>query len=182
MVTIANAVGSGDLGIELDIPAVEGDLDAFSTEYDPSNYHGLYARFVEDGPLVTAYRSGKYIVTGASSFDELHETNELFLTALTDLGIINSSVSPGFGVQNVVCTAELDEAVNLNALAIGLGLEVTEYEPEQFPGLVYRPEEFSAVLLVFASGSVVITGATDLQSAEAAFEHLRSQIGTVFPD
>jgi TATA-box binding protein (TBP) (component of TFIID and TFIIIB) len=71
---------------------------------------------------------------------------------LADLGVIEEDAQTGFTVENVVCTAMLEDLVSLNVLAIGLGLEVTEYEPEQFPGLVYRPEEVGAVLMVFPMG------------------------------
>lgn len=176
MVTIANTVGSGDLGVELDVAEVQADLEVPFTEYDPANYHGLYVRLVEDGPLITLYRSGKYIISGCSSFEELHDTNREFLKKLACLDIVESSTETGFTVQNVVCTDELQREVNLNALSIGLGLESVEYEPEQFPGLIYRPADFPAVLLVFANGKVVITGASDVDTAEEAFLHLQSQI------
>jgi len=57
-VEIANIVGSGDLGVELDLEALEGDLSTPYLEYDPSNYHGLYVRLEEGGPLITVYRAG----------------------------------------------------------------------------------------------------------------------------
>lgn len=178
MVTIANVVGSGDVGIELDIETLEPDIKAPYTEYNPENYHGLYVRPVEDGPLITVYRSGKYIVSGASSVDELEDTNKKFLQTLAYLDIIESSASVDFAVQNMVCTAELQDGVDLNALSIGLGLESVEYEPEQFPGLVYRPDEHPTVELVFANGKVVITGAPDMETAEEAFNQLRDRIRT----
>jgi transcription initiation factor TFIID TATA-box-binding protein len=55
-------------------------------------------------------------------------------------------------------------------------LESTEYEPEQFPGLIYRPSDFDAVLLIFATGKVVITGSKDLETAETAFFHLQPKV------
>jgi transcription initiation factor TFIID TATA-box-binding protein len=82
-------------------------------------------------------------------------------------------------VQNLVCTAELGGSLNLNALAIGLGLENTEYEPEQFPGLVYRPSEADSVILLFGSGRVVITGSPDLDSAEKDFQIVQSEVADV---
>jgi len=130
---IANIVGSGDLGVELDLEAVEDDLSTPFLEYDPSNYHGLYVRLEEGGPLITVYRSGKYIISGCPGEKELRETNDGFLRTLAELGITDEAQQTRFTVQNVVCTAMLDEMVSLNALSIGLGLEVTEYEPEQFP-------------------------------------------------
>lgn len=175
-IEIANVVGSGDLGVELDVEAVEADLSTPYSEYDPSNYHGLYVRLKEDGPLITIYRSGKYIISGCSSKELLHETNEAFQRLLADLDVIEENAQIGFTIQNVVCTAMLDEPVSLNALTIGLGLEVTEYEPEQFPGLVYRPAEIGAVLLVFANGKMVITGAKNVETAESAYKHLQSKV------
>lgn len=176
MVSIVNIVGAGDLGIEFDLTEIGRNLNVPYTEYDPSNYHGLYVRSIEDGPLITLYRSGKYFITGSSSFDGLHETNRGFLEALIELGIFDSAVETGFTIQNVVCMGELNQSVNLNALSVGLGFESVEYEPEQFPGLIYRPTDFSAVLLVFSSGKVVITGATDVEIAEEAFEYIQDQI------
>lgn len=176
MVCIANAVGSGDLGRELNLEQVGNDLSVPYTEYNPENYHGLYIRVEEDGPLITVYRSGKYIISGSSSLRELHKTNNVFLKRLAELDGITEINKTGFSLQNLVCTADLKEDVNLNTLSIGLGLESVEYEPEQFPGLVYRPAEYPLVLLVFASGKVVITGAPTQETAEEAFEHLRSRI------
>jgi len=175
-VEIANVVGSGDLGVELDVEAVEADLSTPYSEYDPSNYHGLYVRLEEGGPLITIYRSGKYIISGCPSEELLYETNEEFQRVLADLAVIKENAQIEFTIQNVVCTAMLDEPISLNALAIGLGLEMTEYEPEQFPGLVYRPEEIGAVLLVFANGKMVITGAKNVDTAESAYEHLKSKV------
>jgi transcription initiation factor TFIID TATA-box-binding protein len=179
MISIANAVGSGDLGVELDVAEVESDLDLPYTEYNPSNYHGLYLRLVEGGPLITVYRSGKYIISGCSTFDQLYETNDAFLTSLSELDIVDAETETGFKVQNVVCTAQLDDSVDLNTLSIALGLESVEYEPEQFPGLIYRPTDYPAVLLVFANGKIVVTGASDVDTAEDAFKHLQEQVATL---
>jgi transcription initiation factor TFIID TATA-box-binding protein len=68
-VEIVNVVGSGALGVEIDLDALSADIP--TTEYNPDNYHGMYIRLAEDAPLVTVYRSGKYIITGANSTEEL---------------------------------------------------------------------------------------------------------------
>lgn len=71
-------------------------------------------------------------------------------------------------VQNIVSSADLGRNLNLNAIAIGFGLESIEYEPEQFPGLVYRLEEPSVVALLFGSGKLVVTGGKNVDDAEQA--------------
>jgi len=180
MIDIANVVGSGDLDVELDIAEVELDLDLPYTEYDPSNYHGLYVRLAKGGPLITVYRSGKYIISGCSTFELLYESNDRFLTELSELEIVDTNVETDFTVKNLVCTAQLDDTVDLNTLSIALGLELVEYEPEQFPGLIYRPTDHAPVLLVFANGKIVITGAPNIDAAEDAFNHLKEQVTAYF--
>jgi transcription initiation factor TFIID TATA-box-binding protein len=60
---------------------------------------------------------------------------------------------------------------------IDLGIEKVEYEPEQFHGLVYRPDETNCVLLVFGSGKVVITGGRTAEENREAFEMLSKRVG-----
>lgn len=84
---------------------------------------------------MTLYRTGKYIITGASSEAEAGRLRDEFLAVLHRHGIVSAADDVWFTVQNYVCMADMERSLNLSALAIGLGLEVTEYEPEQFPGL-----------------------------------------------
>lgn len=55
-------------------------------------------------------------------------------------------------------------------------MERTEYEPEQFPGLIYRPEFLDCVILIFATGRVVITGTREFEIAERAFKQLQNTL------
>jgi transcription initiation factor TFIID TATA-box-binding protein len=178
MVEVVNVVASGSLGVELDLEAIADDLDI--VDYDPDKYPGAYFRFGDSAPLITLYRTGKYIITGAGSEEEAYTTREEFLNTLSGHQILPTAEDDWFRLQNYVCMSEVGENLNLSALAIGLGLEVTEYEPEQFPGLVYRPAEHDCVLLVFGSGKVIITGATSIQAAEAAFQSFEEQIMELF--
>jgi transcription initiation factor TFIID TATA-box-binding protein len=175
MVEIVNVVASGSLDAEFDLERVAADIGSIA-DYDPDKYPGMYLRFGEDDPLITVYRTGKYIVTGADSEGEAHRIRERFLNLLTENGMIPAPVDEWFRIQNFVCTAELDKSLNLNALAIGLGLENTEYEPEQFPGLIYRPTGADSVVLLFASGRVVITGSPNLDEAEETFTALQEEV------
>jgi len=175
MVKIINVVGSGSLDVEFDLESVADDIGSIA-EYDPAKYPGMYIRFDDDASLITIYRTGKYIVTGADSEEDAHAIRERLLKFFADNGVIPTSDDEWFRIQNLVCTAELGESLNLNALAIGLGLESTEYEPEQFPGLIYRPPGADSVVLLFASGRVVITGSSDLDAAEQMFSSLRDEV------
>ena len=126
-----------------------------------------------------------YVFTGADSIPEIHQTKDILLSALSKMGIISASEPPDeeivdqFEIQNFVFTATIGRELNLNALAIGLGLEHTEYEPEQFPGLVYRPLSGSCTLLIFATGKIVITGVTSEEIAETELNKLKEKINTL---
>lgn len=171
---IVNIVGSGSLDVELDLSQLADDLDSSIAEFDPDHYPGIYLRFDDDAPLITIYRTGKYILTGAESKKETYRYRDCFLELLSEMDVIEESDDLQFKIQNYVLVADLGEPQNLEALAIGLGLEQTEYEPEQFPGLVYRPTNYSCVLLIFASGKTVIAGVTSEQMAQEAFSELKT--------
>jgi transcription initiation factor TFIID TATA-box-binding protein len=176
-VTIVNVVGSGAVSSEFDLEELCLEIGS-EAEYDPENYPGMYLRF-EGKPTITVYRTGKFIIYGADNIDEIYEARDFLLTQLADLGAIESPEDTGFSIQNVVCTGKLESEQNLNAVAIQLGLDRTEYEPEQFPGLIYRPEEHNCVLLIFGSGKVVITGCKDLDTAQSALDDLERTLSAV---
>lgn len=176
MVEIVNIVASGALNAEIDLERLADDIGEPVACYDPDKHPGMYLQLEEDAPLITVYRTGKFIITAAVSKKEAHALREQFLNLFSDMGVIENSEEEWFSVQNYVCTAELGQNLNLNALAIGLGLEKTEYEPEQFPGLIYRPSGADNVVLLFASGRVVITGSPDLNIAEQTFATLKDEV------
>ncbi|MEM4508698.1 MAG: TATA-box-binding protein, partial [Archaeoglobaceae archaeon] len=83
---------------------------------------------------------------------------------------------PDVKVQNIVASADLGTDLNLNAIAVGLGLENVEYEPEQFPGLVYRLTDPRVVVLIFGSGKMVVTGGKSPEDAQKAVEKISNEL------
>jgi len=131
MVSVVNMVGSGSLNVELDLETLAEEIGQPQAQYNPDKYPGMYLRFEEEAPLITVYRTGKYIITGPTSEEELFDLRERFLRFLSDMDVIENATDEWFSVQNYVCTEDLGQTLDLNALSIGLGLERTEYEPEQ---------------------------------------------------
>ncbi|KAF5423795.1 MAG: transcription initiation factor TFIID TATA-box-binding protein, partial [Candidatus Methanomarinus sp.] len=83
---------------------------------------------------------------------------------------------PQITIQNIVASADLGTKLNLNAIAIGLGFENIEYEPEQFPGLVYRINSPKIVVLIFSSGKLVVTGGKSPNDCQRGVEIVREQL------
>lgn len=167
-------VGSGELNAEFDLDSISQNIDAMDSEYNPEKFHGLSIRFQENGPAVALYRSGSYGVRGASSTEQIWFAQERLLEMLSDLGIEYEHATE-FHITNIVFTADLGRTLDLSNLALQLGLESVEYDPEHFPGLVYRME--GGVVLIFSSGKVVLTGFRRRDSAEAAYQTLQEDIG-----
>ncbi|MFB6186318.1 MAG: transcription factor, partial [Halobacteriaceae archaeon] len=120
--------------------------------------------------------SGKYIVRGGKSYETLYGTNQQVVDLLTDFGIVEESVDPGFEVRNIVCVVDSGRDINLQALIVLVGLENAELEPEQFPGLVYRPEEFNCIFLIFSSGKIVVTGSSNEDEIVEAVDSMLERI------
>lgn len=173
-VDVVNVVGAGKLGLEVELRALADDLDV-EAEYDPKAHTGMHIR-LNNGALITLYRTGSYHIVGVDSEQALFDARDEFLEVVREVGLDVPSGEDPFSVRNFVTTTSIGEPVNLNALAIGLGLEQVEYEPEQFPGLVYRPMEFDAVVLIFGSGKMVVTGVRSVERAERVRESVANEV------
>lgn len=174
-VDIVSITAVGDIEEEVDIQAVAEDVNLPVARHDPGLNASLF-RFKEDGRLVLLYRSGKYILRGGDEFDQMYEINNRFLNVLSELGIKIAEVS--LEVKNVVTLGNIEQKLDLNELMVELGIGQVEYEPEQFPGLVFRPSETRCVLLIFSSGKVVITGGRSKNENEEAFSAFIERINT----
>lgn len=98
--------------------------------------------------------------------------------SLKDAGIPLTG-SPVYEVQNIVASADLEQPINLTSTVISLGLEKVEYEPEVFPGLVYRLDDPKVVILLFGSGRLVCTGAKKPMDVEAAIVRISRELRSV---
>jgi TATA binding protein of transcription factor TFIID len=172
-IEIQNVVASTGIGQELDLEALATDLPG--ADFNPDNFPGLVYRTQEPKAAALIFRSGKIVCTGAKSIDDVHEALDIIFAKLRELGIPIED-APEITVQNIVSSADLGHSLNLNALAIGLGLEDVEYEPEQFPGLVYRMDDPEVVILLFGSGKVVITGGKSVDDASGAVDRIVDRI------
>lgn len=170
---IENVVASSDIGQELALDQLATDLDG--AEYNPENFPGVVYRLQEPKAATLIFHSGKVVSTGAKSVDGVNDALDIVFDDLRALGIDVDS-NPPIEVQNIVSSAGLEQSLNLNAIAIGLGLEQIEYEPEQFPGLVYRLEDPDVVVLLFGSGKLVITGGNETEEAQQALTHVQDRL------
>lgn len=172
-IDVVSISASGDLHREVDIQKLAADVSLPISNYNPEQ-NAAFFRFEDGGELLILYVSGKYILRGGNDFDEMYKVNDEFLKVLSGHGLPAEDAT--LAVKNVVAMGDLEQKINLNTLAVGLGLEETEYEPEQFPGLIFRPSESRCVLLVFSSAKVVITGGRTKEEDKIAFKLLSDRV------
>jgi len=175
-ITIQNVVASTSLADQLDLHAIALALEG--AEYDPEHFPGLIYRIKDPKTATLLFRSGKAVCTGAKSLDGVKAAITKVAAKVRETGA-DIKEAPVVEVQNIVASADLGQELNLNATAISLGLERVEYEPEQFPGLVYRMAEPKVVVLLFGSGKLVCTGAKTKEDAEAAVERMGEDLRAV---
>lgn len=164
-VQIENIVATVTLQHSLDLTIIESRIP--DVEYNPDQFPGLVYRL--DNPRVTAliFKSGKMVVTGAKSVNQLVFAVKKILRNMINRGIPIHG-KPQVQVQNIVASANIGTMVDLERAA-GV-LPGSMYEPEQFPGLIYRLDKPMVVLLIFSSGKMVITGAKREEEVSEAVE------------
>jgi len=126
-----------------------------NTEYNPETFPGLVLRIKEPKSAVLVFSSGNLVCTGTKSLTQVRKVIDEVIKQLKKVNV-KITITPKITVQNIVASGTINLQLNLNYLA--LEMENTEYEPEQFPGLVYKLEESNATFLLFSNGKLVCTG------------------------
>jgi transcription initiation factor TFIID TATA-box-binding protein len=152
-VEIVNIVVSTGLGH--DIPLEKMAATFSNTEYNPEQFPGLVIRIKEPKTSALIFSSGNVVCTGAKSLEEVRQSLEKIKETLKKIKI-NITITPEIHIQNMVASGSINMDLNLNVLA--MKLDNTEYEPEQFPGLVYKLNKAKATFLLFSNGKIVCTG------------------------
>ncbi len=168
-IIIQNVVASINLFTTIDLVTAYQTLiddDDLFVSYNPETFPGLILKIKKPKISSLVFSSGKLVLTGAKSTQMVHEGVVQMTKILKTVGT-KIDEDPEIIVQNIVASGHFNHrTINLELAA--LWLEHSMYEPEQFPGLIYRLAEPKTVLLLFQSGNLVCTGAkTEVQVREA---------------
>ncbi|KAF2418494.1 TATA binding protein [Tothia fuscella] len=170
--TLQNLVATVNLNCRLDLKTIA--LHARNAEYNPVSCASSHKRFaavimrIRD-PKTTAliFASGKMVVTGAKSEDDSKLASRKYARIIQKLGF--NAQFTDFKIQNIVGSCDVKFPIRLEGLA-SKHHNFSSYEPELFPGLIYRMMKPKIVLLIFVSGKIVLTGAKVREEIYQAFE------------
>ena len=166
-IRIENVVATASLDQKIDLQAI---MKVFrNVEYRPKKFPGLVFRLKRPKTATLIFSTGKMVCTGAKSEKLARSAIRKVVRELKNNGIIILD-KPEIMIQNIVATANLHGKVDLEAAADVL--ENVMYEPEQFPGLIYRMGDPKVVILIFTSGKLVCTGGKSAEMVDVAVAKL----------
>ena len=170
-IKIQNMVVTAALGTDIVLNKLVSKLQ--NIEYEPDQFPGMIIRIKNPKSAVLLFSSGRLVCTGTTSLKDAKSVISKVVSMLRKQKI---KISRNYKVhlENIVASAELKRELNLDD--IGFTLENTEYEPEQFPGLVYRMDNPRVTFLLFTSGRVICTGAKSLSDVKKAVETLDKRL------
>jgi transcription initiation factor TFIID TATA-box-binding protein len=178
---VVNMVAGTRLTDSIDLYSVSATLDV---PYEAEQFPGMVYRVSPDthGPTAPTlclllFSSGKCVATGAKAYEDVETAMSMIHADLSDNGFSMWPFDPAdIEVSNIVITTDYGNNLSLRNLVLALPFDRSEYEPEQFPGLIYRLSETAGVCLIFSSGKCVITGTSSLDEAEEAVGELRAEL------
>jgi len=181
-IKVVNIVVSTSL--EHAIPLEKMAATLSNTEYNPEQFPGLVIRIKEPKTSALIFSSGKVVCTGARSMEKVNEAIKKIIKSLEKIKV-KITIKPEVKIQNIVASGSVGFALNLNILA--MKLHNIEYEPEQFPGLVYKLDldskkngKFRATFLLFSNGKIVCTGTKSEEQVHEALELLIVNLRKIF--
>jgi transcription initiation factor TFIID TATA-box-binding protein len=173
-IRVVNIVVSASLGHDIPLEKMAATLS--NTEYNPEQFPGLVIRIKDPKTSALIFNSGKIVCTGAKNMDEVQKSIQQIIKSLEKINV-KITTEPEVTIQNIVASGGVGMDLNLNTLA--MKLQNTEYEPEQFPGLVYKvnvepkgAKSFKATFLLFSNGKIVCTGTKSNEQVHQAVDAL----------
>lgn len=168
-IVIQNCVASVNLFTDINLVSVYQQLidsDELSVSYNPEQFPGLILKTKNPKISSLVFSSGKLVITGAKSTQMVHGAVDAVIDILKKSGSVIEE-KPEIIVQNIVASGNFNKR-QINLELASMWLESSMYEPEQFPGLIYRLPHPKTVLLLFQSGNLVCTGAKTEDDVHAA--------------
>ncbi|THH09982.1 hypothetical protein EW145_g1617 [Phellinidium pouzarii] len=162
--TLQNIVATVNLDCRLDLKTIA--LHARNAEYNPKRFAAVIMRIRDPKTTALIFASGKMVVTGAKSEDDSRLASRKYARIVQKLGF--DAKFAEFKIQNIVGSCDVKFPIRLEGLAYSHG-QFSSYEPELFPGLIYRMIKPKVVLLIFVSGKIVLTGAKVREEIYTAF-------------
>jgi len=174
--TIENIVAHAKIADSININKLaEKDSDF---KYNPNEFSGLTLKLDEPKTAVLLLPNGKAICTGAKRMEDVETAIKNVTNKIKRAGI-KVKTKPKVETTNITVSLDLKKELHLASISKGLMLENVNYEPEEFPGLIYKMDDLEVILLLFSSGKIVCTGASTTEDASKAIELMKEKLSSL---
>lgn len=140
--------------------------------FSTSNNSWLKMRLMPEGYYTAFYKSGKFLVTGIKSPHEVYNFADRVIALLQDAGI--AVTQKDIKIHNFVIQDKIDMTTTLEKLMYALDHSKCNYEPEQFPALIYK--DWGATFLLFSTGKITVTGIKEEEHIESTIDNFKQLI------
>ncbi|CAD8128281.1 unnamed protein product [Paramecium sonneborni] len=168
---IQNVVSTVDLGTELNLVVISNG--ARMAEYNPKRFSAVIMRLNNPSTTALIFQTGKMVCTGAKSEDQSLVAARKYAKIIHKLGF--QVTFKNFKIQNIVASFDFRKPIKLDEFTKDQQYRsVVQYEPEIFPGLIFRKitDQKKITLLIFVSGRCVITGGKKTEDLNNVFKFI----------
>ena len=173
-IKIENIVASTAFGIRIPLEKMVKHLEG--AEYEPQQFPGLVYRVKNPKAAMLVFSTGKIVCTGARSVADVKKAVAILAKMIRSLKL-DVPKKYKIQVENIVASAQIPARLDLDKIVFAL--ENTEYEPDQFPGLVFRMKDPKAALLLFSSGKVICTGTRKIEDVGYAMNFVFKKLKSI---
>ena len=171
-VIIENVVATAGINQEINIKKI---IKKFSNvKYNPEKFPGAILKIKSPKATILLFRTGNIVCTGTKSEEKAKEALSFFVDKLEESGVDLIHGMSEVKIENIASSCDLKSEIHLENAARMLPRSL--YEPEQFPGIIHRMHYPKTVILLFASGKLVCTGAKVTSDIHLSVNTLRSML------
>ena len=171
IIEIVNVIASATIEEKLDLNKIQAKIPAI--EYNPEQFPGAVFRITTPKTATLLFSTGKMVCTGSKS-EEMARIAVKTVVKKLRKEKIKIKKDAVVTIQNIVSSINLGGKIHLEKAARTLPRSM--YEPEQFPGVIHRMVDPKTVILLFASGKLVCTGAKTEKDVYRSVNNLHSRL------
>lgn len=175
-IKIENIVAYAKISELLDMEIISEKIPKSS--YNPDEFNGVSIKFDDLKIAVIILSNGKLVCTGVKKIQDAESIIKKIAKQVKDIGF-EIKKDYKIEIENVIASTDLKQELHLASIANALILQNVDYEPEEFPGLIYRMEELCTVVLLFNLGKIVCTGAKSIDDAKKAIDEMVDKLASI---
>ncbi len=175
-IKVENVVSFATLGKRIVLNKLVKKME--NTEYWPERFPGVIYRITNPKAAALIFSSGKIVCTGAKSISMSKEAMKKIVDDIRKTGIPMPKKFD-IRIENLVASTKIEVKPRIMLEEIAISLEEVEYEPEQFPGLVYRMKSPRVAFLLFSSGKIICTGGRNLKDINLALNKFKKKLESI---